>query len=369
MLPTFLAQRTLLQRRPTSQRRSALRGAKEAGWLAAAACALTLILGPAPAAAISEQAWHILQKMVRAELGQVYAGERVEADLSRSTPKILHFRVIRLLPNLERREFLGPNRKPNDIVVRDGRYLWHYNPQRGIVVRRKAPSLQRRHRLLQRNLELIRKNYLVATRPLSEPLFGRWVVLVEFFRKHEPERLLRRDWVDYENGLTLRTEVFDANARMSHLSYFASINFRPSLRAKTFELRVPNSTRTQTVEEVSLQTPNERSRRLRPRVSSPRYLPPGFSLIRARERVINRKKKLLLEYSDGLNSLMLFQSTFRATGASKHPSRAIALNGAEAHLYDLGRVRALKWRSRGIYFTLVGNLPEEELVRTAGSIP
>ncbi|MBI3092599.1 MAG: DUF4367 domain-containing protein [Candidatus Tectomicrobia bacterium] len=315
----------------------------------------------------------MLERMAQAELSQVYAGEKVVADLTQPVPKFLHFRVIRLLPNLERREFLHTNNQPADVVVNDGNYLWHYQPLRGLVEKRKAPSLQQRRTLQLRTLDLIKENYAVKVQALEQPLDGRRADLLEFSSKLESARLLRRVWIDRETGLALRTEVYGLDARLTHLSYFTRINFSPAVYSETFELRVPNSTRMRTVEELSLSTLREISQEFERsqsvRVHRPSYLPPGFSIIRSQVQSVNSEKKVLLKFSDGLNTLLLYQTVLpSAPRPSNQPSRPIDIGGVAGHIFELGYVRALKWHRDGNYYTLVGNLPEEELVRTAASI-
>ncbi|HEY5998039.1 MAG TPA: sigma-E factor regulatory protein RseB domain-containing protein [bacterium] len=290
-----------------------------------------------------------------------YRGRKVVIDFSHASPQVTSMTVLCQPGGRERREFHATH----GLLVVDGQSSWQYLPDQGVVLKRRSRGEggeQLRPELLRRALA----SYEVRV-SASEPVAGRRSRALEFMPRQGGSRPRRRIWVDEETGLVLRTEVYGTDSRLSSLTVFEDLEYRPALDAAIFTMRVPAGARVVEAGDEPCLEPEEAARVAGLAVTLPAYLPEGFArqCIRARRR--RDYGEVQVVFGDGLSLLSLFESTsFRSPGPAAGP--AVPVGPWSGRWHALGLVSGISWRTPWANFALLGELSRDELLRVAGSV-
>lgn len=292
-----------------------------------------------------------------------YRGRKVVVDFTRRGPEVTTMSVLCEPGVRERREF----HSSHGVMILDGQTDWQYLPDRGLVIKRPAQA-ERGEQLRPEQLRRALESYEVRAVGAGV-VAGRSSRTLDFVPRDAGSRPRRRVWVDAETGLFLRTEVYDTDNRLSWLSVFEELQYRPILDAAVFALRVPPGTR---VVEAAADPCLERAAAERAAglpVPLPEYLPAGFArqCIRARRR--HDYGEIQVVFGDGLSLLSLFASTrFKDPGADPRAAQAVEIGPWHGRWYDLGLVTGISWRTPWGHLALLGELSRTELLRVAGSV-
>ena len=205
---------------------------------------------------------------------------------------------------LERRELPSTH----GVLITDGKSVWQYLPERGVVLKRPASSDAAR--CCARSSCSARSPATRSASVPSGPIAGRPSRVVEFTPRQAGSRPQRLVWVDAETGLILRTEVYDseqAASRGSRSSRSWSTG-RPSTRRPS-RMRVPPGVRVVEAGAETCLEPAEAERVAGLPVGLPDYLPAGFARQCIRARRQRDYGEIQVVFGDGLSLLSLFEST------------------------------------------------------------
>ncbi|MCC6442910.1 MAG: hypothetical protein IT210_05560 [Armatimonadetes bacterium] len=227
------------------------------------------------------------------------------------------------------------------IVFEDGRRLFQYEPaSRMLLMTREAQGMRIGPR--QEGI-LLRHNYRAQAmgrgRVAGRPAVKVWVA------PRYAGNASRIFWADAETGLPLRTEYLSPEGRVQALAYFTRIAYPKSLDKKLLALpdsrRLHRRTLPPLTETASVSHLESRAGFdiLLPVTLPSGYVFTGGSLTRA-----GAKPSVTLRFTDGLNSISIFQE----------PSRGRVIRGLEVFP---GRLQqAYRWQSGSLLVTVVGNL-------------
>lgn len=293
-----------------------------------------------------------------------YRGRKIVVDFTRRGPQVTSMNVLSQPGGLERRELPTTH----GVMVVDGESSWQYFPERGVVLKR--PSRGEGGEVLRpKQLQRALASYEVRVVP-SERIAGRRSRVVEFTPRQAGSRPRRLVWVDDETGLILRTEVYGSeNRRLSWLSVFEELEFRPALDAAAFRMQVPPGVRVVETEAESCLEPADAERVAGLPLGLPAYLPAGFvrQCIRARRQ--RDYGEIQVVFGDGLSLLSLFESTsFREPAADAGRAATVVVGHATGRWHDLGLVTGISWRAPWAHLALLGELSRPEMHRVAGSV-
>lgn len=348
---------------------SAWIGNKRFGALAALAFAYFLAAISGLALAQELNPYEVIDKMAQAELYQSYSGLKYAFDFSSPLPKMGQYTISRRMPDLEKEEYRSLSQNTYQVTVNDGKQIWYYIPLREIVIRRPAPSFEAKQTSIKKKIELVKENYAIKSRMVEGGTTGKSSLLVEFSYKYDANRPLRRVWVDPEKGAALRVELYGADNKLRHLSFFDKIDYNPAFDKNDFILKVPVNTRLEEVNEKIYRSLAEVRPAARFKVQAPKYLPKGFSLLSLQVRSLNQSQRVQLQFSDGFSVVSLFEAQASPTKSSKmSPSQGVEFKGNRAYLYTFGSMNLFWWQASQYNYAIVGDLEKDELLKIAESV-
>jgi negative regulator of sigma E activity len=295
-----------------------------------------------------------------------YQGRKVIVDFSMSAPKITNYQVQRVQPGLERKDY--PDR--GSVVIQKDGWLWRYYPEEALVVKKRTPpSAGAWDALQEENLDLVMQSYTVDMKEGDE-ILGRPSMLVEFEPIEHGTRPSRKVWIDTENGVPLRTEVYGVDDNLYMLSHFQLIKYNSSFDAETFEIKAPGARVVESRQEVvDCQEGGDRGDLPVGASWRPNKLPSGFVLKCLRKLKFGEIEEYQHLYTDGLSSLSFFEGEKERKLSRKGGRRGHVLIGSSHGLiYDFGLLKLLKWEVDGKHLILIGELSPEGIVQVALSV-
>lgn len=317
---------------------------KAVALLAAAAVVLgASASGPAPTPLA------VLHRAAEAPLRTDYEALQVLTVPRAEGAETLRVAVWHRRPATYRMEFLAPRRLAGRLLVDDGLSSWHYEPSLHLLVR--GPSLagavpgkvvplpeNTTVRLLGTDVVAGRATYLLAVLPASGG----------------PTRRL---WVDRSTGLVLKSEAWDAERGVYYASTVTRISFGP-VPEELFRVPRPRGARL-----VELTAPSLGARRLSELaravgfpLAAPADLPEGFRYRRGGVAVLGSTRAALLQYSDGVSTVSLFQVPTGRVG-SPPGGEVLRVGSTVVRSYGAGLLRLLVWERRGMSFAAVADAP------------
>jgi negative regulator of sigma E activity len=264
----------------------------------------------------------------------------------------------------QRQEYLGPDGRVADLLVSDGRIRWHYSPKTGhakVLPLEPSTSLAKRLQLLARNYRFqLLGGGMRANRP---------VTLARFVPVHAGN-LVHMLWVDNATHLPLAVERRDEDGKLVDRSEYLSIAFRPHFPPGAFTFQIPEGAQVGSTLTVLAHgragSPVPAAVPFRPAL--PQVAPAGYELMSWQYFKSQRQVPTFTwRFHDGLNSLSLFAVEERYQAHVPPDAKAVAVDGAQAFLARHGADQLLTWTAKGTNYTLVGHLPEAEMLRVARS--
>jgi outer membrane lipoprotein-sorting protein len=262
----------------------------------------------------------------------------------------------------QRQEFLSQDGHLKALVISDGHIRWQYSPERHMAQVQPMDALG----MLPRRLVLLLHNY--RFQPMGESKrAGRPVMLVRFIPLHQGN-LMHLLWVDHQTDLPLAVERREQDGHLVDRSEYLSIQYNPSIDAQSFVFQIPegaqvSSTFTMLAHGGS-QTP------LPPNLhfKAPRMLPPGYALLTWKYFKSSKDVPTLdWHFHDGLNPLSLFAVPDAEKAPLPPDARRVNVGGKLGFFLAHDASEMLTWSAAGASYTLVGHLPEAEMIQMARS--
>jgi outer membrane lipoprotein-sorting protein len=326
----------------------------------------------------------LLQASESADQRVSYAGTKVFRVYRPGESTVLMERVFRVWhrsPDLTRTEVVAPAESLGKVALENGNGLWLFHPRhqswRAMPWRSPKPRPG-----------LLLKNYSVQIQR-KERVAGRAVIVLRV-TSHYPGNPSKIVWVDTKTKMPLRQELFDASGQRVGSVEFREISFEPSLPANLFT--VPAEARIERGGPMG----DQPKPMLGALVTEPRYVPPGYLLVRKLSFRRPGMEFVHLRYTDGLNTISLFQERRPGDapdgpGSSEASRRSAAvpradspdaprphrhpggpggrMDGPGGDWQQLSCGQRLSWTWGDTRYTLVGNISAAELRRMADSIP
>ena len=355
-----------------------------------ALCAIVVVIAwYAPTAVFAEAAQEgvvaafddIIQMLDHTDKQFNYLGTKFVVDYTptrRSTTlvKVAHDTAA----GVQKQEVASLQDGESQIIIDDGKFLWHYIPSQASVVKKKRRlSLGELSKRIRHQEELIQANYFITiTAEASEqvsvattqPPSVQGDVMVTFHPKSH-DRPSWKVWIENEHGLVVRTEIYDVAGNLALLSAFSELAFRPKLPKQAFTMTVPKGTTVTTSLEETFQSAVEAQPSVSFTILEPAYLPTGFVLSSVIVSNVKDREKVQLTYIDGMSSISVFEEQRRAAApeASKATKEVAINNTVKGTFYDHGLLKILNWQQNtDVSITMVGEVADTELLKMASSI-
>ncbi|MBD3308758.1 hypothetical protein GF339_20280 [candidate division KSB3 bacterium] len=307
-----------------------------------------------------------------------YLGTKFVIDYTASRQSTTLVKVTYGAPGWQKKEVAPLQPGQSQIILDDGKFLWHYIPSQASVVKKKrrlslgeiSDRIHLQNSLIQRNYHItIEESPPAKADPTPLPAVPGDVRVA--FQPKTGDRPSWTIWIEREHGLVVRTEIYGINGKLALLSAFSDLTFEPKISKKSFVMTVPKNTKMWTAVEKNYSSIEEAQPHVGFPISPPAYLPEGFVLASVIHSHTKRGEKVQLAYIDGMSSISVFEEKRQA------PSDASARAHADTDLdenikgtfHDQGLLKILRWRlNDDLYVTLVGEVADSELLKIASSL-
>lgn len=263
-----------------------------------------------------------------------------------------------------RQEILSPLRMKGDLIVDNGKTLWHFSPRTQKVDL--SPTRQWGDRVADR-LRLLTQNYRMNVVG-SEKVAGRTVHVVDLQPTHA-NRGSQRLWLDQVHAVPLRIERRSAKGTVLERTEFREISFLDQVDPELFLLELPQNVAVTTSVRLlaSGRTLGDLGDQVPFAVTLPAYLPVGFEGLDIQLFESKGVKSLHWRLTDGLTTLSLFM-TDKNHQPELPSARTVELAPKQkAHLLEHPGRRTLCWTAQRASYAMVGDLTEAELLKIARS--
>lgn len=300
--------------------------------------------------------WH---KMVAAKKTVGYQGNQVVITWENGNSRALVFKIYRR-GTKTRWEFKGSPHGAGTVVIDDGYHAWELiNGGRLVILHPSSPETTPAEE------ELLFDNYFLKQSG-EGVVAGVPAQVLELIPRFSASPWYRI-WVDPATGVVLRRERYRSTGELVEMAVFTEIQFYVP-EEEVFTPQIPKGAIIQRAEYYAVSLPlfeMEEKAGFKPWL--PARLPPGYTLTRS-YLVSGRTPVLHLEYSDGLNYISLFQ--YPAEGRLCYPPQAqrIGWEGTQGYLKQEAGGWTLCWNTGGYVFTIIGDLPPEELMQMAATV-
>lgn len=228
--------------------------------------------------------------------------------------------------------------------VCDGSTRYEHNLRHGSLRKSTPSDPDYRRKRDELSLTILKGNFDLAVEG-ADVVAGRNTHRISICKRGEPTTMLRRLWVDQQNYLELKTEVYDAQGRPTHSVTIQRIRVNPQFAPSTFQYKLPEA-----VEPGEVRPPLYTGTLARAAAKAglkplpPPELPRGFALLDGIVAVREFKghRVLWYQHTDGLRWFSVFQ---RPHAPGDEPKEA----------------STRRFRAGPFQITVVGSLSEEEL--------
>jgi negative regulator of sigma E activity len=288
----------------------------------------------------------LLRRSYEAESKYSYLGVLEVELLQRPHPIHSRLNVIHAAPDNTRMDAVSPPEVAGYVVIDKGedRYMYSPNSERWYANTRRSPD---------ENVDLALKNYRVRVSG-RDTVVGRPCRRLRITPRYpgNPRKLL---WTDDQTGLVLRKELRNAEGQVISRSRYTEIRISrastldPDAFAPPADAQLEWDTKAPPTDFTALK---------------PSYVPPGYRFDEVRVRVHDRRQRAHIRYTDGLNTI----SVFEEIAPKKAPDKASGKGGKAS-----GRIGGLYWNAierqvGGLRVVIMGDIAAEELRKMADSI-
>lgn len=324
------------------------------------------------------------------------------AQIPRGNP-VCEARVIRKAPDKQRIEFIWPSEMRGMGMVINGEQRWSIrdNRERGGRPFLARPPNRMMDDFPLKNIQRLLRNYDIRVLD-GGSIADRSTYLLEIDPKvaGKPSRKI---WVDAEMSVILKVEHYDSQKRLRGFYSYNKIDFAPEIDEAVFRKgRRTGNGKSQRPERgrKELWSANQGKPDLgkirkaaRLDVIIPNQLPAGFALQSIQALSFGERRNVHLRYTDGLAVLSVFQSSSegggrggrrggRGEGRPQRPggpqkpdrppgadaaTKKISVDGVECEMMSRGPMVILRWNYKTVFFTLMGELEQEQMTEIVGS--
>ncbi len=316
----------------------------------------------------SEDPVAMLRQSIAAPRTVSYEGQFETVRFSSNRASATIVKIEHRAPGMTRRWFVAPESLYGDYVITRGTATYEFDTKHGRVTISHNPTIDNQIAATD-DFGQVLQNYR-AIADGAETVADRATVSIVLVNKYTGERALRV-WIDRATHLVLKKEEYHGNGSVASQSRFEELRYTNAIPDGIFSSEAP--TGYAQVAGVSVDMPSSDIERVIKdagfRPVEPKDLPQGFTVENGGVTVVNGVRTLHLLYSDGLRSISLFEN---ATGAAAEfgalRPKNVTFEGHDAQYVEDGPTTLLTWREHGLYFALVGDLLQNEMLAIAKSV-
>ncbi|PXF56307.1 MAG: outer membrane lipoprotein-sorting protein [Candidatus Methanogaster sp.] len=351
---------------------------KQTKQIAAALLVLAAVLTSGCADQISEMSADEIASMMEAKQESIvdFSATMVMTSSFGGEDMLMQARMVTIPPDKSRVEYTEPAELAGTVMVTNGSTVWTYDPAKNQVTKMALPEdipSEMDYTELVKNL--LDKNDISLEG--TEDVGGRSAYVIKATPKNETISGLfarTRVWVDRENWMLLRMDMYDKDDNLISKVEYKDITFNTGIPDSEFIFEVPAGAE---VVETSLEdmmpkkmTLDEARANLTFDMGVPSYLPDGYEFDHA--IVIGGEQEVVsLQYTNGNERLYLSESisddSDRSESAMGEPE-IVSINGTDGEFAPIFGMNTLQWSADGIDYSLSGVIEKDEMVNVAESI-
>lgn len=198
------------------------------------------------------------------------------------------------------------------VLISDETSEWRYFPKRNIVI---ISPLSLESIMTPARWELLQKNYSIKQIE-TQKIINRPTTVIQIEPKHagNPSRKL---WIDKSQPIVLRSEQYNCDTQLVLTSYFTALNLKKKIDLALFTIPTSARVSRQSTAFHQRYTFANGERYFRHSLKTATYLPSGYTfdgcyLWQPRYRLV--PYTIQLRYTDGLNTISIFEHTLRLSG-------------------------------------------------------
>jgi outer membrane lipoprotein-sorting protein len=255
-----------------------------------------------------------------------------------------------------RMDYLSPESLAGERRGDNGRFLWHYVPNRKQV--EQLPSAIGRLRSEANRAATAVRRAEIGVKVISDDtVAGRRATIVQASPTAIGNAGSRRFWIDPTNGAQLRIIVYRPDGSPVSDSYFTQISYNPQFEPTVFE--PPSDT---VIVPRRVDRPFKSVKQIPPGIVpslkfdpvEPSYLPAGFRFDTAQMFDYKGNPALGVRYGNGLTVMSIYEAPAPAAGTASR--------------YKVSRPGMLTGVIGGIKIVLLANIETNELIRVFQSL-
>jgi len=263
---------------------------------------------------------------------------------------IIRAKVVYQKPDFSYILYLAPPRIKGKTILDNGKLRVEYIPGMNdfeiFASLNSSPARERR----EKGLNLIFSNYTISQLP-EEEIAGRGVYVISLLPQYSGSPGLEI-WVDKETFLPLKQERRNSEGKLTFSSQFIEIHFNKKLSQEELkDILKPVKDKGLLPPHKVISDIEELKKISRFSLSFPGYLPSGYIFQEC--ALLNGGQKVALTYSNGLETIVLFQSL------------PINLKIQDDREMPFG---TKFWTDKGKTFVLIANISEDELTKIMESV-
>jgi negative regulator of sigma E activity len=328
------------------------------------ALALTFAATPAPKPAVD--AAHALRAAIEAPDRVSYVGEVQRIEIGDAQSEASVYRIEHLAPGLTRYWYLAPRSLFGDSIIVHGDTTYNVDVRNNRLIVDQNDAVDDQV-ALNDNFDLMARNYRIVAAP-DQTVADRPAHALLLVNRHTGGTTMRV-YIDAQTGLVLQKERFAGNGSLLSQVRFEQLHYTGAIPQEVFEL--PSGL--QHVTGRAHGPPSgDIARMVRASgfaAKSPRYLPNGFVPVTGDVADVKGVRTLHLLYSDGIRTVSLFENAKgSAVDMSRFKVHSVRVGDDIGNYVEQGPLTLVAWSDSGIYYTMVGELSRDELVRIATSV-
>ena len=310
----------------------------------------------------------LLRQSIAAPRTVSYEGQFETVRFSSNRASATIVKIEHRAPALTRRWYVAPEALFGDYVITRGTATYQFDTKRGRVTISHNPTIDNQI-VASDDFDRVLQNYR-AIADGAEMVANHPTISIVLVNKFTGERALRV-WVDRETHLVLKKEEYHGNGSVASQARFEELRYTSTIPDGIFSSDAPAGYAQ--VAGIDVDMPSSDIERVIKeagfRPVEPKDLPQGFTVENGGVTMVNGVRTLHLLYSDGLRSISLFEN---ATGAAAEfgalRPKTVTFEGHDAQYVEDGPTTLLTWREHGLYFALVGDLLQNEMIAIAKSV-
>lgn len=275
-------------------------------------------------------------------------------------------------PDSYRLEWLEPADIKGQLMIRNGRALWSYDPLAGeLIISGISPdNFDSNDRILLGDIMARFTSVTDAKYLRSEPGESGALAVVEYadpapYQQGNKVRL----WADAKTGLAERVEYLYSDGSPIQTVVFRELSLNPGLPDGRFNFAVPAGTKVINDDSAVRTVDLEQARRLADfQVLLPARVPDGFALTEVTVSGAEDNLLVTLAYTSGERLIQLSESKYDGAESGRPGGATQVIDGVEYAVDAAEGFASISWTRDGVDITLTADLTLEELFSIAASL-